>query len=321
MAKSARRPDHHGRSGRRVWSVVGLVALGVVVFALVLFALGENRGVENAGSTPGASTSATAPSTPPVETPAFEPAEAAPKVAVPARVLGALDGALAVRAASTTCPDPTTIEVTEDGGANWEAFEAPGVSAVQRIVPGGDAFIGLIGLAAEGCAPQYERTFTGGEAWEPAPDELVASWYVDPADRAVVHSPAGDVAAPCGVVVQLAAIDETSAAVLCDDATVHATADAGASWGAAVPVSGAVAITAGGAGYRVAVANVDGCAGAQLVELAADGGSLAAGAGGACLESSVSAGGVAVASGDDGSVWMWVGDVLARSDDGGGSWL
>ncbi len=212
------------------------------------------------------------------------------------------------------------VEVTADAGATWEAFEAPAVSAVQRVSAGADAFVSLIGLSVEGCAPAYERSFSGGAAWEAAPDELAASWFVDPANRAGLHAPSGDRAAPCGAVVQLAVIDENSAAVLCEDGAIHATVDGGVGWLPPASVPGVSAITADAASYRVAVLNQNGCTGAQIIELPVTEAGFAPGAPGACLVATAAAGDVALAAGEN-VTWLWAGDALARSENGGATWL
>ena len=316
---AGKRRSGASRSARAAWAGVGLAALAVVVMLLSFVALTANRVVPQAGSTPGV--------TPPAADAAPTPAEpAAPAstpqtVPVPGRVLAAIDVGSAVRAIETQCPTSSTIETTFDAGATWQQFEAPAVSAVQRIFADPDAYVSLIGLATEGCAPTYEQSYTGGEAWEPAPDELAASWFVDPANRAGLHAPAGDRPAPCGAVVQVAVFDENSAALLCEDGSVHATVDAGASWLPPASVAGAAAIGVGADGYRVAVINQNGCVGAQLVSLPVTADGLAPGPHGACLPATVAPGEAAVDSADDGTTWLWAGDALGRSADGGATWL
>ncbi|WP_133411763.1 hypothetical protein [Agromyces badenianii] len=315
-------PRRAGRSRRnnRLWAGAGLIALAVVVLALTFVALTQNRSVPGAGTTPGSSPSAT-PEATRSEPPSATPAPVARPLAVPGRLIDAIDASSAVRAGATACPEPTTIEVTSDGGATWETAEPAPVSEVQRVAAGDDAFVDLIGLGVEGCAPAYERSFTSGDAWQPVPEELDASWFVDPSNRAGVHAPAGDLSAPCGVVVQLAVIDANAAAVLCEDGSVHATSDGGASWRSAAPVVGAAAIGTNGTVYRVAVVDQNGCVGAQLVELTAGDAGLVPGAAGACLAATVGAGEVAVDSVVGGATWLWAGDALGRSEDGGVSWL
>ncbi|GAA4379005.1 hypothetical protein [Agromyces bauzanensis] len=320
MAAPRRSRPHRGRAA---WSVVGVTLLAIFVMALSYVALMQHGSVVSAGSTPGTTAAPGADVTaPPTEgqSPESAPAAVTP-VAVPNRVIAAIDVDSAVRVVATECPTPSTIETTGDAGATWRPLEAAAVASVQRVSADADAFVSLLGLATEGCAPDYEQSFVGGEAWETAPDELAASWFIDPANRAGVHSPTGDRQAPCAVVVQVAVIDENSAAVLCDDASVHATTDAGNTWMPPAPVPGAAAIGVGADAYRVAVVNQNGCAGAQLVGLGVAPGGLAPIAAGACLPATVAPGEAAVASAADGTTWLWAGDALGRTQDGGATWL
>ncbi len=303
-----------------VRTAAGIVLLATLVVVLSFVALTQHRSVAAAGSTPRASAPPAEVARVPAEPQPPVPAPTPEPVAVPNRVIAAIDADSAVRAASIECPAPSTIEVTDDAGASWEPFDAAGIATVQRITAESDTFIALVGLDVEECAPAYARSFTGGVAWEAAPDELSAAWFVDPADRAGLHAPGGPRAAPCGAIVQLAAVDEVSAAVLCADSSIHLTVDGGASWLPAASVPGASAIGAGVSGYQVAVVNRNGCVGAQLVALVRAESGPTLGAAGACLEATVGVGDAAVAVSEDATTWLWAGDRLARTEDGGGTW-
>lgn len=313
-----RRPSA-GRAAYAVWAAIGVAVLAIVVVVLSFAALTQHRSTAGAGSTPGASMPPADVTRVPAEPQPSVPAPALEPVAVPNRVIAAIDADSVVRAVSTTCPAPSTIEVTDDAGATWESFDAAGIATVQRITAGSNAFVALIGLGVEDCTPAYERSFTGGVAWEAAPGELTASWFVDPSDRAGLHAPTGDRSAPCGAIVQVAVVDEASAAVLCADSSIHLTVDGGAAWLPAVSVPGASAIGAGGSGFQIAVVNQNACVGAQLVALALAESGPTLGAAGACLEAVVGAGDAAVAVSEN-TAWLWVGDEFARTEDGGGTW-
>jgi hypothetical protein len=132
-----------------------------------------------------------------------------------------------------------------------------------------------------------------------------------------VHSPKGDVTAPCGSMVGLAAKDASNAAVLCADHGIYRTSDAGVSWSGPLIVIGSVALTATAEGYATAATSLAGCAGIAVSRFdAAVGGATLAG----CLATSTpQPGTVAVASGGS-TLWLWAGDLLARSSDGGSTW-
>ncbi|MEB0307655.1 hypothetical protein QN345_20395, partial [Cryobacterium sp. 10I1] len=72
-------------------------------------------------------------------------------------------------------------------------------------------------LTAAGCAPEVVKTFVSGDNYKAYPEQVGTSWYVNPANRAVVHAPAGQHPAPCDAVVSLAPRSDTAAAALCGD--------------------------------------------------------------------------------------------------------
>ncbi|MGW4928032.1 hypothetical protein ACWEOH_02675 [Agromyces sp. NPDC004153] len=306
--------------GRAVWAGVSLATLALVTVGLTFLALTQRSEVQAAGSTPGATPRQTAPAEPSAA-PAQVPPTQAMVVIPPTRVIDAIDASTAVRAASTTCPEPTTLEITADAGAGWETTEATGLASLQRLSADAEGFVSAIGLGVDGCGPAYERSFTSGDAWERVPGELAASWFIDPANRAGMHTPAGDVAAPCAAVLQVAVVDEATAAVLCEDGTVHATGDSGATWAATAPIPGVGALGATSDGYWVVVVDQNGCAGAQVAAVTVADGAAQVGSAGGCLEAAVPAGAVAVDGAVDGSTWVWAGDRIGLSLDGGASWL
>ena len=216
---------------------------------------------------------------------------------------------------------PNTIDDRDHSGrgGTWEPFAAPKMSTVQRVTVDSDAFIALIGLATEGCAPSYERSFSGRRVGV-RPRRALGVVVRRSPNRAGLHAPAGDRPAPCGTVVQLAVIDESSAAVLCDDASVYATVDAGQGWMPPVSVPGASAISASGAGYRLVVVNQNECVGAHVVEIVVTDADLRLTAPGSCLPAAIAPGETALAVGED-VTWLWAGNAFARSEDGGATWL
>jgi len=181
-----------------------------------------------------------------------------------------------------------------------------------------DTEASLVTLDIANCAPQLVSTFVAGDQWKAYPDRAAAKWYLDPTTPDTVHSPSGDVAAPCAAVATLAVTDKTTAAVLCTDASVFTTGNAGATWSAAAAVPGAAALTASTGGYQVAVMNPAGCAGVSLIAVSTAG--ALDSTPGACLSATVNPGEVALSAAEDGTLWLWAGDAFARSTDGGVTW-
>ena len=312
---------------RRRWLVGGLAVFLLFDLGLVYFALTATNPVSSAGTVVEPVETAPPSDADPAKT--AEPAVVEPVVTTvtatvaPTRLLAALDSSTAWRASTGACPATSAApELTTDSGATWESFNASidtDASSILAINVIDDTETSLVTLDIADCAPQLVSTFVAGNQWRAYPERAAATWYADPVSPAIVHSPSGDAAAPCAAVATLAATDDSSAAVLCTDASVFTTTDAGATWSAPVPVAGAAALAATTSGYEVAVANPAGCVGVSLVTVSADG-ELDATAR-ACLTATVNPGETAVSVAEDGTLWLWAGDAFARSTDSGASWV
>jgi hypothetical protein len=317
---------NRNNSARRRWLVGGLAVFLLFDAGLVFFALTNTKPASSAG------TVAEAPTTePPVDEPVettepavVEPVETTATATVtPTRLLSALDASTAWRASTGACPATNANpELTTDSGAIWESFNASietDASSILAMNVVDNTEVSLVTLDVADCAPQLVSTFVAGNQWKAYPERAAAEWYLDPATPATVHSPSGDAAAPCTTVATLAATDDSSAAVLCADASVFTTQDAGATWSAPTSVPGAAALAATTDGYEVAVANPVGCVGVSLVKVSADG--VLDATARACLAATVNPGETAVSAVEDGTLWLWAGDAFARSTDGGASWV
>ncbi|SDK42873.1 hypothetical protein SAMN05216282_10626 [Cryobacterium psychrotolerans] len=306
---------------RRAWIVVGLVAFVLFDIALVYFAL--------AGPAPTESAAKSHPLVEPLETqpPAVEPVETQPPVVEPVetvpptRMLAALDGSTAWRAGTGPCPAAqASPELTTDSGATWSGSNASintGASSILSINAINAKQASMVTLAAEGCAPQLVGTFVAGAEWADFPDRLSGNWYVDPADRATVHSPVGTFAAPCSLVIALAPRGDADGGVLCADGAFARTSNGGEAWGKVASLPGAVNLSATSDGYILAAADQKDCAGVQVLSTpeALDGAITPTG----CRDAAFKPGEVALSSAD-GVVWLWAGNALSKSNDGGASW-
>jgi hypothetical protein len=305
MAKPSRYVPRDS-SRRRGWVYLAIGALALVVLALVVFALSSTRAGATAeaprpiptlaGSVSSEPTAAPTPTAP--ATPAATHVVSVP----PTRILAAVDGTTAWRALTGNCPaTPASPELTADSGATGK-------------------IVSLVGLAAADCAPQFVKTFVGGDNFKSYPDKLDGSWYVNPADRAAVHSPAGDAPAPCPSVIALAPRNENSAAVLCANQTVFTTTDGAQTWSPAKAIPGAVNLNATQMGYVIAAVGLPECAGVQLISLSNEASTVTP-TGCLLVDAPVQTmpGNVAVSEAS-GTVWLWVGDQLKRSSDRGATW-
>jgi hypothetical protein len=310
---------------RRRLLIAGLAAFLIFDVALVSFALNAPASkttapVAKPAATPTPKPVATPTPTPkPVETkpPVVEPVETKP----PTRILTALNASTAWRAATGACPTTTANpELTTDAGATWTKYDASAgtnASSILSIYVTSKAEASLVTLSTKNCTPQRVSTFVAGEQWKDYPDRVGANWFVDPANRAVVHSPVGAFPAPCPAVIALANRTDSTAAVLCSDGRLFRTGDGAATWGPGVPLPGAANLTSGDNGYLIVAANQAGCAGAQVLSTpeAPDGALSVKG----CRAAAFTPGNLAVANAG-GIVWLWAGDALSRSSDGGTTW-
>ena len=310
---------------RRRWLVGGLAVFLLFDIGLVFFALTATKPASSAGTVAGARPSEPA-VVKPVETTeptVVEPVETeATATVTPTRLLAALDASTAWRASTGACSVASAEpELTTDSGATWESFNASietDASSILSINVVDETETSLVTLDFANCAPQLVSTFVSGDQWRAYPERAAAQWYLDPATPASVHSPNGDVTAPCAGVTTLAASGDSTVAVLCADASVFTTSDAGETWSTPASVPGAAAITATASGYEVAVANPAGCVGVSLVRMSGDG--VLDATAGACLAATVGPGDTAVSAAEDGTLWLWAGDAFARSTDDGASW-
>lgn len=248
-------------------------------------------------------------------TPSPEPVAQDFDVARPVALLAAYDALTAYRAITGECPvAPPEIEVTTDGGVSWNPAVVTDASSIEAISPEGANTLSVIARDSEGCEPGVYRSFVQGAGWIEAA-ELDGRWRI--ADGVVV-APGPFETTPCATPVQVVGTSPAQASVLCADATVHTTNDAGATWAASQPISGVAAIAARTDGLLAVIERQGDCAGLQVTALDA---ALVAGAPGACVTTEPTDGHTALSVSNDGAmVWLWSGGVVARSADGGQSW-
>lgn len=309
---------------------VGVAALFVVTVILVILAL---RPVEPPPATEPAyvpdPTTTTEPTPAPTTTtpePSEEPTSPSEEPAVVIepvqRLLTVASADIAWRATVGACDEPGTVEVTSDGGETWNAVD-PDLAPVMRLKALDEDSVFAIG-GGDGCAASFRISGTAGSEWTSDEAELTGAWYREPAEPDVVHGPV-DVAAPCAnEVADLAGLSTTVAAVVCTDGSIQQTDDGGSSWSALGTLEGAVALgpqlstDADFQGYLIASLE-SGCEGVAIRSVGTDGGGLD-GDPVSCVDTGeVAPGQVAVALNGE-VAWLWAGDSLLISTDGGATW-
>ncbi|TFD16297.1 hypothetical protein [Cryobacterium sp. TMT4-10] len=308
---------------RRRLLVAGLAAFLLFDVALVSVALKDTKPSANAGSIV-APIETTRPTAEPAETeaPEAKPVKAlAIETPAPTRILTAFSATTVWRATTGACPATTANpELSTDAGETWTTFDASkgtDASSILSLYVSSKTEVSLVTLTAGDCTPQRVTTFVAGDQWQEYPDRVGANWYVDPADRATVHSPSGAFTAPCPTVIALAPRTDSAAALLCSDGTLFRTSDGAAQYGPGVALSGAANLTVSDDGYIIVAAQQVDCPGARVLATsdAVDGALTPTG----CREATITPGDLAVASAD-GTVWLWVGDAMSKSGDGGATW-
>lgn len=308
----------------RKWSlaaVAGLVVLNVVLIALLVLRPGPDvSDVPPApASTPAATSTEEAapePTESPDEQPTGEATEAASEEATAAgparRLLASIDASIAWRGTTGTCDEPGSLERTTDGGASWEELPM-NLAPVVRVRVLGEQTLFAIGGGA-GCEPTYLSSSTSGTSWLVNDEYLEGSWYLDPADRDVVATPAGVGEVPCEP-VDLAGLNTSNGAILCTDGLVMRTEDGGASWQETSPPGSPRAIGVFDGGYLLA-GEGEGCEGVAVAALSTDGGADEP----MCVDVAADATADLAVAGWDGAIWLWAGDEVLVSADGGQNW-
>ncbi|MFG6446510.1 hypothetical protein ACFXQA_14715 [Microbacterium sp. P07] len=194
------------------------------------------------------------------------------------------------------------VEHSTDAGRTWEDVTPyyRGLAEVASL----DAFAGseaeMVAAVGGACEVQALRTFTQGEFWQPYPEVLAASRYLDPADPASAVVRGTRMAAPCAEPASFRAAGDV-VAVDCDGAvSVLGSSNA---W-QPLPATGAVALAATGETVLTA-APAEGCAGVAVTRWSGEGFATTTPLG--CAADVDPAAPLAVAALDDGAV-VWSGD-------------
>jgi len=283
-------------------ALVGVLTIGVV--ALVILAVMHTRGAAETASprpVPTFTPVTSGPSPTPTPTPTVAPAPGAAE-----RFLSAGSGRVLWRATAGDCNAvPPLLERSEDGGRTWRDVTPHyrGVGQISSL----DAFAGtegeMVASLGPACEVQLLRTFTEGRFWDPYPDVLRASTYVNPADTAEVVTPSGPVPAPCASPYGLrAGGDPRAVALICDGRALTLSGDRWTDLGVTDAV--ALALTPDG----VAVGHeAPGCEGLALTTVAP--GATPPPSSDACVADVDPSLPVAIAAGQAGFL-VWSGDAI-----------
>jgi hypothetical protein len=181
----------------------------------------------------------------------------------------------------------------------------------------GDLYV--VGGSGKSCSARYAAYSKDGKM-VPQMNNLQEVWFQDPADRNQVRGPGRARATPCEDkdVVGIATLDPAEALIVCSNGSIMVTSDSGESWEQADKLAGAMAVGSGGGRYWVA-RTTRSCDGLSVTSLTLSEGQLSRGRSGCSTSSDVTAEGVAIDVSKE-TIWLWAGDKVHTSTDGGQSW-
>lgn len=292
-----------------IWVAVVVVVLVVIDIALVTLALG--RTAPNAGDPAGpipTFSSSPRPSTSPTPS-----ASASAEAAGPRRFLSAVDDKEAWRATGETCGGAApTLEHTVDAGATWVPVAlGPDVSSLMAIRASATDLTILAGIGAD-CTTTVRTSADDGVTWT-AGSPGGAGAGVSTAGVVLAD---GVIEAPCSGPIEAYQGKSTSVVICAGQLEWRA----GTGEWVDVPLSGVRSIADAGMTYTLARINTETCDGVQIesmpaVNVTPTTSTTPIG----CDADAATAGPTSLDRVDD-AVWLWAGDSVSVSTDGGATW-
>ncbi|OIH95738.1 hypothetical protein BIU92_04355 [Curtobacterium sp. MCBA15_003] len=313
------RKASRGTPTRRTLVWIAVLVVVLVVVDVVLVALALSRTEPSSNGTPGPVPTFSSVPRPPSSEPARPTSSAGPSTSATAdpaasvvpvrRLLSASTGRDAWRAWSGACGGADgVLEHTEDGGASWTRVDLGDVRGAVLALRADEAGVSVVIGSGPTCATVVRTSTDGGTTWR---EGVVGSAGIVVGPDGVVLS-SGTIAEPCAEPVEAAEADQT-VAVVCEDGLVSRS---GSSPWASLPVRGVRSLAAEGNVFTVARSAATGCDGVQLASLPSDGTILTPVG---CAAGADTSGTVVVARAGT-SAWLWAGDDVLVSDDGGLTW-
>lgn len=303
-------------SSQRVLVLVGLALFLIVDVILVGLALSANQ-APSAERTP--RPLVTFNSTP---QPAPEPVASADPTAEPTadgkRFITTIDGQTLWRATGGACASaPAVVERSVDAGATWTplATSAFDLRQVLTLTTGDEGELEIIGATGDACAVGGFSSTDAGDTWAPdaaLPGEL---GFLTPDETSIVVSGQG-VGLPCPTVEVISArADRTVAAC----AAVLAEWDPAAGAWNTTPYAGVHGLATEGDRLMFVARGVPGCNGLGALAINGVPAPVSSAPLVGCVTGADASAPAALTIAGQGA-WLWVGDQLYRSADGGATW-
>ncbi|WP_123654448.1 hypothetical protein [Curtobacterium sp. ZW137] len=302
-----------------IWVTTAVVALVVIDVVLVSLALGRTSPEQNgpAGPIP---TFTSTPDTTEAPSPSASSTSAPSASADPAsatssarRLLSAVDGLEAWRASAGTCGvDEPVLEHTVDGGATWVPVDLGADVGSLMAIRASSTGLSVLAGVGDGCTTTVRTSTDHGATWIAGASGAAGAGIA--ADGIVLST--GTVDEPCSDPID-AFQGQRTAVVVCDGQLEWRT---GTSAWVDVPVGGVRSLAVDGNDYTLARVRTAQCQGVAIETMSAIGvtPSTATTAVG-CVDDADSSGPVSIdRAGED--VWLWAGDDVTVSADGGVTW-
>jgi hypothetical protein len=299
-----------------VWVAVLVVALVALDIALVVLAFGRTAPANGpAGPIPTYSSSpitrgSSTGSPSPTPTSQADPEGGSTPSS---RYIAAVNGKEAWRASSGTCGVGTPVlEHTVDGGVNWKSVPlSDDVRSLLNIKATEGHLSVLVGTGPT-CAPSVRTSSDGGQSWSPG--SVGAAGAGVQAEQVVLSS--GTTGAPC-TPARGAYQGQRTAVVICDSTIEWRSGSA--AW-VNVPLAGVRAVIDAGDRYTIARVGAATCDGVQIASMPAVSVTPATTATVIGCAADAKATGAVAADRAGASLWLWSGDDVMVSLDGGATW-
>ncbi len=301
------------RRNTLIGAAVAVVLLVVVDVVLVAMALGHTT--PGAVGTPRpAPTFGVSPEGTPSASPTPSPSETAQGEAAgeSRRLLSAVDGREAWRASSATCPvAQVVLEHTVDGGATWTPVtlgeDVRALWGMRATTEG----LSLLEAVGDDCAPTERTTTDDGATWKAAAAGAAGAGITPDG----VRLGSTTVANPCPQPLD-AFQGSTTTVVVCDGQVEWRTGTA--AW-VDVPLGGVRGVAVDGSSYTLARIGNPECDGVQFETMTAVGVTPATPTNRVGCSDAQTEGPIAIDRAGQ-AVWMWAGDEVLVSTDGGKTW-
>ena len=235
------------------------------------------------------------------------------------RLLVATTAREAWRATVGDCMTPGRVERSTNRGKSWIPTVQAGLAPIIRLGIDGKDNLYAVGGRGPNCTTRYIAYSRSGDVVGQT-DAPQGVWFLDPSNSDRVIGPRNTKATPCKKqdVISLAALDDSRALLVCTEGSVVATSTAGRSWRRVGNLPGTMALTAAGSRY-LAAGSASACDGVVVKSVSVEGDHLSPGQSRCVKGTKVSPGRVALGAGGN-AIWLWAGDKVSVSTNGGRSW-